>query len=686
MTERAEILAPCGSPESVLAAVRCGANAVYLGTQGFNARRGAKNFSEDELREAIRYCHSHGVKVHVALNTLVSDAEMPEALKALESIYRLGADAVIIQDVGLASLAKEAAPEIEMHASTQMSVQTAAGINLLGELGFSTAVLPRELSKSEIRSIASKTDMRLEAFVHGALCMSVSGQCLLSAFIGRRSGNRGLCAQPCRLPFSCGSKEGHNLSLKDLSLIKKAPELVGCGVSSLKIEGRMKRPEYVAAAVTALKNSLEGKTDEKIDAALSSVFSRSGFTDGYFEGKTGKAMFGIRTKDDVLSADKETLSSLRRLFDKETPLLPVSFRLKLKRNERVELQAECCGKTAFAVSGILPQDAISSPVTKEMLEEKLSKCGGTQFYAKETDIELDERLSVPLKEINTLRRNVLAELEEKLSETPHRRFATPELFPKRRSTERKAPALCLRFSDPDQIPDELDGVFSVIFPLGKAEEFIQRLRGKKVVSIVETPRGIFGSEDTVLQELSRAKELGIRCAMCMTADGISLAKKAGMTLFGGFSLNAFNSYGIRAFEQLGVGEITLSPELKLSSIKHLSSSLPTNVIAYGRLPLMLTRNCPVRIEKNCTECKGKSFLTDRMGIRFPVVCGDGCSELLNSKPIYLADVQDDICTDRITLYFTVETKEEVKAIIDAYRKKEKPYGDFTRGLYYRGVE
>ena len=308
MNKCGEILAPAGSAECVKAAVRCGANAVYLGTKDFNARRNADNFGFDELKETIEYCHARGVKVHITFNTLIDDEEIDKAIEFIKHICTLSADVLILQDLGLAQLIRTIAPEIERHASTQMSVGTPQGINLLEKLGYSLAVLPREMTKTEIENIRKNTSIKLEAFVHGALCMCVSGQCYMSAMLGGRSGNRGLCAQPCRLAFTANGGTGHGLSLKDLSLVSKAGELSRLGVDFFKIEGRMKRPEYVAAAVTALKKAQSGEDAEAALKTLSAVFSRSGFTDGYFENKRGKEMFGIRTKDDVTAADGATLA------------------------------------------------------------------------------------------------------------------------------------------------------------------------------------------------------------------------------------------------------------------------------------------------------------------------------------------------------------------------------------------
>ena len=686
MSHRPEILAPAGSYECVSAAVRCGADAVYLGVKDFNARRNAENFSLDELKQVIAYCRSRSVKVHITLNILVGDGELEAAAKLIRHVCSLGADVLILQDLGLSALAGKIAPGIEKHASTQMSVQTVSGIEMLKSLGFSTAVLPRELRREEIIRIRNNTDMRLEMFVHGALCMCVSGQCYLSAVLGGRSGNRGLCAQPCRLAFSADGGTGHDLSLKDLSLADRADELQRLGIDSLKIEGRMKRPEYVAAAVTAVRNSLDGETDGEILSSLKAVFSRSGFTDGYFQDRLGREMFGTRTKKDVTSADGKLLSSLRRLYDKETPRVPVRFLLTVLKDEPVTLCASSGEARVFCDSGYIPEKAGGKPLDKEALNERLSKCGGTFFYAEECEIELDEGLFVPASVINALRRDALERLEISLSDVKSKSFtdynySIPE--------HKASPALSynVRIASVSQIPKNTDNVENLYIPLDNMEKYVEKLENCKINIGVEVPRGIFGKEAYVKSQLEKAKKLGIKIAYCGTIDAVSLAKKVGLEIHTGFSMNVYNSLSVSVLESIGVKEITLSPELTLSEAAKIGFGAKRGIIAYGRLPLMLTRNCPIKNGKTCTECKGKSYLTDRMGIRFPVMCNMGTSEILNSRPIYVGDRLGEIKNlDFITLYFTRESGEAVEAVLDAYRKGKSVKGEFTRGLYYRGVE
>lgn len=686
MKNKIEVLAPGGSLESVKAAVRSGADAVYMGTKHFNARIKAENFDEDELQSAVDYCHSHGVRVNITMNTLINDEEIPSALQTIEHVCQKGAGVLILQDLGLAALVKKVTPQIEMHASTQMSVQTVSGVKLLEELGYKRVVLPREMTKAEIENIKKNTYAEIEIFVHGALCMSVSGQCYMSSMFGSRSGNRGLCAQPCRLPFSVQGGTGFDLSLKDLSLTDKADALLALGIDSLKIEGRMKRPEYVAAAVTAVKKALDGSDTEDISEKLRAVFSRSGFTDGYFENKRGKDMFGIRKKEDVTAATNAVLKDLEKLYEKETPLIPVSFYLTVIENENISLSASAMGKTCFVSDSYIPEKAINKPMTKESLEARLSKCGGTQFYAKKIEIDLDEGLIVPASVINSLRRSALDELEKKLISVNRVTF-TPlqiKIPEKKRISPLKYRVRVARLS---QIPKNLTNVENLYIPLSAEENSVEKLKNLPVCLGIEVPRGIFGAEKQVETRLLKMKELGINIAYCSTIDAVAIAKKLGFEIHTGFSLNVFNSLSTEVLEGLGVKEITLSPELTLKQAAKVHSNVKRGLIGYGRLPLMLTRNCPIKNGKSCDECKSGSYLTDRMNMKFPAVCSWGCSEILNSQPIYMGDRLDEIENmDFITFYFTKEKQEMCDTVLDAYRKKKSVKGDFTRGLYYRGAQ
>lgn len=663
-----EILAPAGSQESLVAGVRCGANAVYLGGKVLNARRNAGNFNDEELEHAVKYCHARNVKVYLTLNTLCSDEEMTEAYELVKHALFSGVDAFIVQDMGTAKMIRDCFPQAKIHASTQMSVMTPEGISALKELGFSRAVLPREMTKSEIAEIRESTDLELEMFVHGALCMSVSGQCYLSAMIGQRSGNRGLCAQPCRLPFSADNSGSFDLSLKDLSLIRQLSELDGLGVLSLKIEGRMKRPEYIAAAVSAIKKAINGDYSVKDEIMLKSIFSRSGFTQGYFKNEMNREMFGIRQKDDVVAAN-DVLKQLSHLYDNENPLVPVDMEFECLEGKPVLLTASALGKSV-SVQGDVPERAIHKPMTQEGLCERLSKLGGTQFYAGNVKISLDDGLIIPVSKINALRR----EAAEKLSETEEKEIEflpMPKILPR---VKAGTPYFTARFADAEQIPDRhpFERVFIPIW--SSNEDFIDNRAG------VELPRGLFGKEKEITKRLEALKRIGVKHALCGNIGSYRLAERLGFNVYGDFGLNVFNSLSAQQ-----INAPILSFELSLEAANRINAE-NTGIIAYGKLPLMLARNCPVKNHIGCNVCGKNGTLTDRKGIQFKVVCSPyPCVEILNSRPLYMADRMHEIKTDFIHFYFTDETKSEVEKIILLYRNKGKADFEYTRGLYYRGV-
>lgn len=678
-----EILAPAGSLDSLTAAVRCGANAVYLGGKAFNARRNASNFSDDELRQAVEYCHARNVKVYLTLNTLVSDGELETAYDAIKSACEANVDALILQDTGLAALVRRVSSSIPMHASTQMSVQSIEGVRILEKLGFSRVVLPRELSEKEIKAISSQTDTELEYFVHGALCMCVSGQCLMSSVLGGRSGNRGLCAQPCRLPFGVNSKGGNNLSLKDLSLVDELARLKKAGICSFKIEGRMKRPEYVAAAVTACRNSLNGVNDEEITGSLKAVFSRSGFTKGYFESKLGKEMFGTRRKEDVEGA-AGVLSSLQRLYDKETALLPVDFQLVFKNGVPMKLKAICGEYSAEAVSEKTPETALNKPLGCEDLIQRISKCGGTQFYVRRADVDFEEGLNVSAGALNELRRNALALLEKEIIK--RKNIGVLPFVNEYRPHRANAFSLHARFFAEKQIPENLNGISRVILPIEASSETVEKLSKKGLEVAIEVPAPVFSDADKYIKKLTELKNHGAKLAWVCTLDGIGIAEKAEIDFAAGFGMNVFNSLSLDTMKNLGAKDALLSCEINLSEASRLSGGIPRGIMTYGRIPLMLTRNCPVRNKLTCAECGAESALVDRMGVHFPVVCKNGASFILNSRPIWMADKKSEIRNmDFGLLYFTNENKAECESVIAAYNNSEKPEGEFTRGLYFKNV-
>lgn len=668
MTEnKVEILAPAGSMESLVAAVRCGANAVYLGTKEINARRGAENFDFDELEKAVDYCHARDVKVYLALNILVADSELKTAYETVKTALSLGIDAFIVQDLGLAKMMKNHFPTAVLHASTQCSVNTPDGFKKLEELGFTRAVVPREMSLDEIKEIRKSTSLELEAFVHGALCMCVSGQCYLSSMIGSRSGNRGLCAQPCRLAFSADGSKSCDLSLKDLSLIRHINELSKAGVVSLKIEGRMKRPEYVAASVTACKKALNDEYDNAFESTLKSVFSRSGFTDGYLTGKRYD-MFGTRQKEDVVSAN-DVLKELSHLYDNENPLVPIDLEFSCQEGERPCLKATALSKTV-TVYGEIAQKAINKPTTAETVGIRISKFGNTPYKVNKCDVSIDEGLIIPASELNGMRRQAVEELMK--CERPDVSCIEYTEKPAQRSNNTDEKYYTARFLDPESIPDRHP--FKRIFiPVWcKDEDFIDNRAG------VEIPRGLFGMESELKKRLERLKKIGVKNALCSNLGAYKTAHEMGFRVFGDFGLNIFNSISAAMFNSP-----IISFEATLEQISKINAD-DKGVIAYGRLPLMITRNCPIKNHLGCNNCTGR--LTDRKGFDFPVLCSKyPCVEILNSTVLYMGDRQNEINADFLHFYFTTESKSQVEKIISSFESGAPLDEKYTRGLYYRGV-
>lgn len=671
-----EILAPVGSEENLKAAVLSGADAVYFGLSDFNARRNAQNFTDEQIKNAIKYCHSRGVKVHITLNTLIKDGELNKVFEAIRKIAEFGADAVIVQDLSVAKAVREICPELSMHASTQMSVGTLEGLYELKELGFSRAVLPRELSFSEIEYLCNHSPIELEIFIHGALCMCVSGQCLMSAVLGSRSGNRGLCAQPCRLPFKVEKGTGHDLSLKDLSLITHIRKLSDMGICSFKIEGRMKRPEYVSACVTACKKAINDEYNFDIEKDLHDLFSRSGFTDGYFEDKRGRQMFGYREKENVQSATKELLHKYASIYEKEQSRFTVDFKFSGAIGKNATLSASCDGKTVEITSENLCEAPINRPIAVERIVDSLKKCGGTQFNAGNVEIIGEVDYSLPVSTLNNMRRSALETLEKELLGVYERKLhASP--IPTEIGSQDERKIYC-RFDNVGQIPENIDADL-VFVPLTTDNEIV-----KDFCYGIELPHGMFGNDEKVEKML---KKSSTDICLCHTLDAVAIAKKCGKTVVASPSMNILNSLSMDVAKTLGVEEVIISNECTVESFNRISSPISKGITVYGRIPLMLTRNCPVKNGKSCADCRRNSEITDRMGIKFPVKCSFGYSEILNSRPTYMADRLHEIRECDILFFnFTTESTKEVERILMAYENKEKPTGEFTRGLLYRGVE
>ena len=681
-----EILAPCGSYDSIIAAVRKGADAVYIGSLKFSARAYAANFDNEQLKQAVSYCHLHSVKVHMAVNTLLKDNELEQALYTVKKACDAGVDAFIVQDLGLASLLKQMFPEIVLHASTQMTIHTPNGANMAHSLGFERVVLAREMNKTEIEQVVIACPAETEVFVHGALCMCVSGQCYLSAMIGGRSGNRGRCAQPCRLPFKVNGGSGNDLSLKDNCIIDKLSQLEKMGVTSAKIEGRMKRPEYVAMAAAACRKSADsGNADENDIERLKAVFSRSGFTDGYYTGKTGKTMFGIRSKDDVVSATDKMLADIRREYKDEVQTNPTDITLTVKSAVPAVLTAESRGY-CVNIEGDIPEYASKTPLSADKAEEQLCKTGGTSFFIRNINIDIEQGLTLPLSALNRMRRQALQMLEEKITEVKPYKYCEIEqksVIPYKR---RSKPVFRASFRSCD-IPDIFKKCEYVYVPLLTDISQLESLKNRGFNVAAEIPRMMFGTEDKIKQALTEVKKIGIEDVYCNNIAAVSLAKKAGLNIHGGFALNVFNSQTADVYEKMGAADIEVSFELKAEQINKMGGTVKRGIVGYGYLPLMIMRNCPNKNGYGCKKCGGRSTITDRKGNRFTLMCINGCTELLNYVPLVLSDKQDKFRNiDFLNLRFTYETPQECERVFKAYLNGEKPVSECTAGLYFRGVE
>lgn len=689
MKNKIEILAPAGGYESVLAAVRCGADAVYLGAKAFSARASAQNFDDAELKQAVAYCHERNVLVYLTVNTIVFDSELEQAAGLIQTACRAGVDAVIVQNPGVARMIRQVAPELPIHGSTQMSVHSLSGAKALYEMGFKRVVLARELTGEEIREIARGCPIELEVFVHGALCMCVSGQCYFSAMLGSRSGSRGACAQPCRLPFSAkGGSNGYALSLKDNSLISYLRELQEMGVASAKIEGRMKRPEYVAVAVTACRESRDqGKVCPRTRRYLESVFSRSGFTDGYYTGQRGHDMFGVREKENVLSANEKLLSEIRLLYKEEKPCAEVSFSFSANIDKKPELFVSD-GVHSVTITGETPcARAKTKELDEAVCRKQLEKTGGTPYRAQEIKCQIEKGVSLPVSQLNRLRREGLARLgvcRSRLKQRTVRPFVLPleQNAVDHRLREKRARFSSARVGDAFR---EFDLIF---VPLFSREEDIQRLQERGFRVGVEIPRGMFSRDRQIAEKLISVKKMGIRHVLCQNIGAVYLAKQQKMILHGGFGLNLVNTLDLLWAQDMGLADIELSLEIKAEQIAKLGGSIPRGIVSYGYLPLMLCRNCPNKYENvSCSSCKNYSKMQDRKGETFFLQCDGNCTEVLNCVPLKL---EDRLCElrglDFHTYRFSVENYVESVETPDDFYSKILFLNKFTRGLVFRGVK
>jgi putative protease len=687
---KTELLAPAGSFHALTAAVQSGADAVYLGGDLFSARQGAANFTIEEMKRAVDYCHMYGVKVYAAVNTLIKEKELEQLVSYIEEITKIDVDAVIVQDMGAVQLFRQISPDMPLHASTQMTVTTADGVRALEKLGFERVVLARELSERAVAQICRETKAEIEVFCHGALCMCYSGQCLMSSIIGGRSGNRGRCAQPCRLPYTLLENgepvaNGHLLSTKDLSLINKLDSLKNIGVSSLKIEGRLKKPEYVAAVVGIYRKYLDsGENVREADKQeLLSAFNRSGLTEGYFSSQTGKMMMSLKTPsnvaDELFSADVQR----RAREDADVRKINISVSFTLHSDDVCRVTASDGVHTVCTHGTQKSESAINRPLDAERVRTQLLKTGGTPFTVCDTSIIIDDGITVPVSEINSVRRAAADALITARQTMPERRICdySKQLIHK---TYDEDIALTVQAETAEQLRAiSKFSVDTLYVPASLYSETLQMFPDTNVVlrlSELDDGNIISGVPAVMAQCLSQTRSYADR------------------RVYGGFRLNIYNSEAARFYENLV--SVTLSPELNLREIQELTENadITAETIVYGRLPLMMMKNCPIKA--SCGKCQKKTqkySLRDRRGEIFPLICGDECiSILLNSKPIFMADKVEDLRRakiNRIRLVFTVENFSECGKIMNVYERAfsgeavQNPFSEsgFTRGHYYRGV-
>ena len=693
-----ELLSPAGSLDALHAAVCNGADAVYLGVDAFNARHGARNFTLDELPDVVRYCHVRGVAVHLTLNTLVTDREMPDAAEYIAAAARAGVDAFIVQDLGMVSLCHQIAPKVALHASTQMSLHSLEGVREAAELGLSRAVLARELPRDAIAFICRNSPIEIEVFVHGALCMCYSGQCYMSSVIGRRSGNRGQCAQPCRLPYGYDRFEDkYPLSLRDNCLIRYLGELDRMGVASIKIEGRMKRPEYVATVTGIYREALDGADVGRGQMeALRAAFSRQGFTQGYYEGAPGRQMFGTRLPE---QENKALLQSARATYESIEPQrVPVQFYAIAARGQNLMVAAQDGNGNICKAQGDVPQEAERRAITPEELAARLSKTGGTPYVCQGVRSVVDPGLSVSAAELNRLRREVLAHLS-----AVRGRRAAPEIGkyhePVKFSGQKVQPVLTVSVLKAAQITPQMLRLKPAMIYAPLSEVLEEPALFRKLVKdgqpvAVTLPRVIRDDETReLLGDLQDAAALGIRRALIGNLGHLPLVLSRGMEPAADFGMNLFNSRAAEQLLHLGFVSCTASFELSLPQLRDLSKPLPMEMIVYGRLPLMLTENCLIKNRTGACTCHaGPVKLIDRMGEEFRVVrdCGTCRSVVLNGKKLYLLDKKENVRRFglwALRLSFTTENTGEVNSVLSAWSGGAVfDPGACTRGLYLRGVE
>ena len=687
-----ELLSPAGSPEAVIAAVQNGADAVYLGFGDYNARRGAKNFTGEEFEKAARYCRVRGCKVYATLNTLVNDREIEGAVRCARMAAKYGADGIIIQDVGLIRVLRDALPDLPLHASTQMSIHNLAGAEAAAQMGLTRVVLARELSLEQIRFITKNASVETEIFIHGALCFCHSGQCYMSALIGRRSGNRGMCAQPCRMQYSLGGRmDDYPLSLKDNCLISRLDEIEEAGVACIKIEGRMKRPEYTAIVTDIYHRAMKEHrqpTKEEMEM-LENAFSRNGFTQGYFDGDK-RNMFGVRGEpaEDV---EKLFAATRRSYGEGEMRRVPVHFYTVCRKDEPIRAIAFDDDGNKAVAEGPVPEKAKRQGLTDAYIVEQMYKTGGTPFHVVENKAQTDPGLYISAAEINEMRRSLIGTLSEKRGKAPERRGSSIPALPKSIPPVTD-PKIIFQVRTEDQLSEELarlkpDYLYVPAHLMKEHFDLLKPFTDNGSTPVAVLPRVISDNQvQDMMSVLRELKDKGIREALVGNLGHIFYARNAGMAVRGDFGLNIFNSFSLGVLKEAGLLSATASFELRLAQIKDLAKPIDTEIIVYGRLPLMVSDQCVIKESAGHCACQVPGQLADRMGSVFPVVKEYGCRNVIyNAHKLYLADKKEDMYSAGLwglRMLFTTESGRECAEVARGYLglSDYKP-NVLTRGLY-----
>ncbi len=678
MNKLPELLSPAGSFEALKAAIEGGADAIYMGGASFNARINAENFSSESMGEAIRLAHAYGVRLYQTVNTMVYDRERDDFLRDAERSAKNGIDAFIVSDLGAAALLHEYLPEMPLHASTQMSIHSSDGAGLLEKYGFTRVVPARELPREDICEMVKNTSLEIEMFIHGALCVSHSGQCLFSSLVGKRSGNRGLCAQPCRLPYGCGGERAGNkypLSLKDLSLAEHIEEIIESGVASLKIEGRMKSPEYVRGVTSIWRELLDGKRNAtRADMQrLAELFSRGGFTDAYYKGSVGHGMLGVRS-----DSDKQASRNTEK-FHRITRKVPIDMSVEIRAGERAALSLSL-GESSVSVLGVEAERAVNAPISRENVEKCLSKLGDTPFKVGRLDISLGEGVMMPISALNSLRREGAERLFEEITAVKQPRIGS--IVRKRCVSEPKKRNIG-RFYSPMQISERARGFFDVILlPLDKYCEDTDKADGFWMPEVTFDRE--WGKVQIMLEEAAKSSPEYVIISNLGQVDRVRQILPDAR-LIADFRFNIGNGDSALFFEGLGFESYVASAEMTLPQLRDMDGAKAA--IVYGRIPLMLLEKCVIKElygeRRACNICaEGEARLTDRRGFVFPVMrAWEHRNIVFNSLPTYMADRQDMLAGAGIVdrhFIFTTEYEDEVDGVIEAYETGRAASGEVRR--------